>query len=855
MNQRNRFDIAGMNCAACVAHVEKAVQKLRGMHHAEVSLLANSMVAEYDPALLSPEDISRAVKKAGYDARLHGATQADDIRPRMDNVLSATAWRFGISLAFLLPLMYVSMGSMAGLPLPGILEGVENTVNYALTQFLLCLPILAVNYRYFSGGFRSLLGGSPNMDSLIAVGASAALAYGVAALYRIGWALGNGYPDIVMHYRHDLYFESAAMILTLVTLGRMLEAFSRGKTGAAIQALLSLSPPSAWVIRDGKEEEVPLEMVHVGDVLAIRPGGRIPVDGIVLEGLSAVDESALTGESVPVEKMPGDTVTGATLNTSGYFTMRAERVGEDTTLSQIVKLVEEAGASRAPVAKLADRISGIFVPAVMAVSLLAFVAWLFSGYSLEFALARAISVLIISCPCALGLATPVAIMVGTGRGAREGILYKNAEALENLCHIDTVVLDKTGTVTEGYPKVTDNLPFYGMQDELLALAAGMESRSEHPLARAIVEEAKSCGVVPEPVSDFRMLSGLGLQGEVSGRRCLAGNRRLMLQHGIDLTPAGKMPDRFAREGKTPLYFACDGKLVGMLALADRPRSHSRAAVTAMKARGMQVIMLTGDNAETGEAVRQMVGIDRVIAEVLPQEKDGHVCQLMQAGRKVLMVGDGINDAPALARADVGMAVGAGTDVALESADVVLVKSDLADMVAAYDLSCATLRTVKVNLFWAFAYNVAGIPIAAGILYPAFNLTLNPMIAAAAMSLSSVFVVVHALRLNLFKRRVLPADPLQVSQSAGAGQDNKKPVLPVWKREEFTMSSATVLYIEGMNCAHCKASVEKALNALPGVKAEVDLAKKEAHVVSDGRVTVEQMGQAVTNAGFELKGMA
>ena len=854
MNQRNRFDIVGMNCAACVAHVEKAVQKLPGMLHAEVSLLTNSMMAEYDPALLSPKDIGLAVQKAGYGAQLHGAAQTG-MPLSTDKALSAMVWRLGVSLAFLLPLMYVGMGSMAGLPFPDVLEGAENTASYALTQFLLCLPVLAANYRYFSGGFRSLLGGAPNMDSLIAVGASAALAYGVAALYRISWAMGNGFPDVAMYYRHDLYFESAAMILTLVTLGRLLEAFSRGKTGAAIRALLNLSPPSAWIVREGKEEEVPLETVRTGDVLAVKPGARVPVDGIVLEGMSAVDESALTGESIPVEKMPGDTVTGATLNTGGYFTMRAEKVGEDTALSQIVKLVEEAGASRAPVARLADRISGIFVPAVMAVSLLAFIAWLWAGYPLEFALARAISVLIISCPCALGLATPVAIMVGTGRGAREGILYKNAEALEKLCHIDTIVLDKTGTVTEGYPQVTDNLPFYGTQDELLALAAGMESRSEHPLARAIVEEAKSCALTPRQVSDFRALSGLGLQGQVSGRLCLAGNRRLMLQHGIDLTPAGEWPDRFAREGKTPLYFAWNGKLAGMLALADRPRSHSRAAVTAMKMRGMQVIMLTGDNAATGEAVRRMVGIDRVIAEVMPQEKDEHVRLLMQSGRKVLMVGDGINDAPALARADVGMAIGAGTDVALESADVVLVKSDLADMVAAYDLSCATLKTVKTNLFWAFAYNVAGIPIAAGILYPAFNLTLNPMIAAAAMSLSSVFVVVNALRLNLFHRRILPTEPARESRNSKAGPDNKKPVLPVWKKEESSMSSTMVLYIEGMNCAHCKASVEKALNALPGVKAEVDLAKKEAHVVSDGQVTAQQMGQAVTAAGFELKGMA
>ncbi|NLC24630.1 MAG: heavy metal translocating P-type ATPase, partial [Oxalobacter sp.] len=552
---------------------------------------------------------------------------------------------------------------------------------------------------------------------------------------------------------------------------------------------------------------------------------------------------------------PGDAVTGATLNTSGYFTMRADRVGEDTTLSRIIGLVEEASASKAPISQLADRISGIFVPVVIAIALLTFLAWFFMGHGLEFSLARAISVLIISCPCAPGLATPVAIMVGTGRGAKEGILYKNAETLENLCRIDTVVLDKTGTVTEGRPQLTDIIAFNGEEDALLALAAGLESRSEHPLALAIMEEAKARSLIPVPVSDFAALSGLGLSGSTTDGPCIAGNQRLMQQHGIDLALAGDIPARLAREGKTPLYFAQDGQLAGIIAMADLPRQTSRAAVTALKARGLQVVMLTGDNAATGEAVRQMVGIDRVIAEVMPQEKDEAIRHLMDAGKKVVMVGDGINDAPALARADVGMAIGAGTDVAVESADVVLMKSDLADTVTAYDLSRATLHTIRMNLFWAFFYNIIGIPVAAGLLYPAFGLTLNPMIAAAAMSLSSVFVVVNALRLNLFQKSALPDMPVSEKGAVTRSPQPEKTVALISERKEMRMSSTKTLSIEGMNCGHCKASVEKALNALPGVRAEVDLEKKEARVVSDGQVSGEEMAKAVTDAGFEVKGVA
>lgn len=857
---KDRFDISGMSCAACVANVQKAVEKLPGMQHADVNLLTNSMMVQYDESQVTPQAIADAVNKAGYAAFLRevAGKGASGLAPAHDPIkaeLAAMKVRLWVSLVFLVPLMAVSMGGMIGLPLPGFLDGVENAASFALTQFLLCLPIVAVNRRYFSAGFRSLLHRAPNMDSLIALGSSAALAYGVVALYRIGWALGHGYPGVAAHYTHDLYFESAAMILTLITLGRTLEAISKGKTGAAIESLLNLAPKTALLIRDGITQEIRLEAIKAGDILAVKPGAKIPVDGTVIDGVSAVDESALTGESLPVEKGPGDTVTGATLNTSGYFTMRADRVGEDTTLSRIIGLVEEASASKAPVSQLADRISGIFVPVVIAIALLTFFAWLFLGHGLAFSLARAISVLIMSCPCALGLATPVAIMVGTGRGAKEGILYKSAETLENLCRIDTVVLDKTGTVTEGRPQLTDIIAFNMTEDALLALAAGMESRSEHPLALAIVEEAKARSLPPVPVSGFAALSGLGLSGSTADGPCIAGNQRLMQQYGIDLALAGDIPARLARAGKTPLYFAQDGQLAGIIAMADLPRQTSHTAVAALKARNLQVVMLTGDNAATGEAIRQMVGIDQVIAEVMPQEKDEAIRHLMDAGKKVVMVGDGINDAPALARADVGMAIGAGTDVAVESADVVLMKSDLADTVTAYDLSRATLFTIRMNLFWAFFYNIIGIPVAAGVLYPAFGLTLNPMIAAAAMSLSSVFVVVNALRLNLFQKSALPDMAVPEKGAVILSPQPGKTVALISERKEMHMSSTKTLSIEGMNCGHCKASVEKALNALPGVRAEVDLEKKEARVVSDGQVSGEQMAKAVTDAGFDVKGVA
>lgn len=753
--KKSKFNVIGMNCAACSANVQKAVEKLAGVYKADVNLLANSMVVEFDETLTESEIIS-AVVRAGYDAEeIEKSTRQKNTPKRsgqdsLRSEIQVMKWRLIISFAFLIPLMYISMGHMIGLPLPAFLAGTENGMSYALTQFLLCLPVVLVNHKYYTGGFKSLLHRAPNMDSLIALGSSAALVYGIFALYRIGWALGNNRLDVISYYLHNLYFESAAMILALVTLGKMLEAISKGKTGTALESLMDLAPKTALLLRDGVETEIPLEDVQPGDILVVKPGDRIPVDGIVLEGMSAVNESALTGESLPVEKNPGNAVTGATVNTSGYFTMQAKRVGDDTTLAQIVALVEEAGASKAPIAKMADKISGIFVPAVILIAIITFSVWMLMRQTLEFSLARAISVLIISCPCALGLATPVAIMVGTGRGAKNGILYKNAEALETLCHVDTVVLDKTGTITEGRPKLTDIIPFGLAEEKLLALAFGVEMKSEHPIALAVTEAAKERNILPVDANNYMALSGLGLRAEVPDGVCVAGNLRLMEQEDVNISAAGKLPEQLAREGKTPLYFALNGILIGIVAVADMPKQDSALSIASLKQRGLHVVMLTGDNVATAEAIRSQIGVNEVISEVLPQDKDGKIQKLIESGHKVAMVGDGINDAPALARANVGIAIGAGTDVAMDSADIVLMKSNLSDAVTAYDLSRATLRNIKMNLFWAFFYNSVGIPIAAGLLYPTLGLTLNPMIGAAAMSLSSVFVVTNALRLNLFK---------------------------------------------------------------------------------------------------------
>ena len=847
---KQKFDVTGMSCAACSAAVERAVNKLEGVDAAQVNLLANSMQVEYDAAAVTEADICAAVEKAGYGASPvvpAGKAAPAKAAPGEDPAeveLRSMKQRLAVSLAFLIPLMYVSMGHMMGLPLPAFFHGREGAVTFALTQFLLVLPIMYVNRKFYVVGFKSLWHRSPNMDSLIALGSAAAVVYGLFALYRIGWGLGTGDMELVDRYRMDLYFESAGTILTLITLGKFLEARAKGRTGAAIRALMDLAPDTALVLRDGTEVEIPAEEVAVGDTVVIKPGMRIPVDGTVLTGLSSVDESAVTGESIPAEKAPGARVIAASINRSGSFTFRAEKVGGDTTLAQIIALVQDAGATKAPIAKLADKVSGVFVPVVIAIALVAFGVWLALGQTMEFALARAISVLVISCPCALGLATPVAIMVGTGKGARMGILYKNAEALENAHKIDTVVLDKTGTITEGKPAVTDLLPAPGVdKTELLRVAAALEKPSEHPLAEAILT---AVGDMPLPEAErFEALPGRGVRAFVNGREHLAGNLRLMEEQGVDAAWAASEAERLAKEGKTPLYFAAEGKLLGLVAAADPVKPTSAAAIGELQAMGLKVIMLTGDNARTAEAIRAKLGIEQVVAEVLPQDKEAQVRALQAQGRRVAMVGDGVNDAPALARADVGIAIGAGTDIAIDSADVVLMRSDLWDLVNALRLSRATIRNIRENLFWAFFYNSIGIPVAAGALY-GFGLVLNPMLGAAAMSLSSVCVVSNALRLNFFK-------PKQAGVS-GLPQNNELCAQSAQPKGEPVMTEKTI-HIEGMACGHCTARVEKALAGVAGVASvKADLEGKCAKVTLNAPVEDAVLTATVTDAGYEVTGI-
>ncbi|HOB08206.1 MAG: heavy metal translocating P-type ATPase [Limnochordia bacterium] len=754
---QKKFEVLGMTCAACQAAVERSVKKLAGVGAVNVNLLAKQMVVEFDETVTDSQAIIKAVSDAGYEAREPQPEPAfaNAAEARRNQALAAETWelkvRVLVSFFFLVPLMYLAMGDMLGLQLPGWLDGPENAVSHAFAQFLLTLPIVYVNRRYFQAGFRALWHRAPNMDSLIAIGSSAAVVYGIITVFRIGAALGRGELGLAGHYRHDIYFETGAMILTLITLGRFLEARSKNKTSEAISRLLDLAPKTAFVIREGQEQEIPVEHIVVGDIIVVRPGQSVPVDGIIIEGSSAVDQSALTGESIPVEKRVGDRVVSGTINKVGFFKFRAEKVGEDTTLAQIIRLVEEASASKAPIAKLADEISGIFVPIVILIAAAAAVVWLAFGAGAAFALSIGISVLVISCPCALGLATPVAIMVGTGQGAANGILIKSAEALETAHKVDTVVLDKTGTITEGRPKVTDVVVTGALTEvDFLTIAASMESSSEHPLAEAIQAKAAEMGIEPKPTQAFAAVPGRGIVAEIDGQRYIGGNLALMEEHQIDTSAWQDLSRRLAEEGKTPLYFANDKRLLGIIAAADVIKPTSKQAVDQLKAKGITVVMLTGDNKRTAAAIQRQLGLDQVTAEVLPQDKEKVIRELQQSGRRVAMVGDGINDAPALARADVGIAIGAGTDVAIESADIVLVRSDLQDAVTALELSRATVRNIKQNLFWAFFYNILGIPLAAGVFYPFFGWTLSPMIGAAAMSLSSVFVVSNALRLRRFQ---------------------------------------------------------------------------------------------------------
>ena len=851
---KQTFNVSGMTCSACSAHVEKAVCRLEGVAEVNVSLLTNSMQVTYDEDAASSEAIIAAVKNSGYGASLPQAagTAAPAVRQEdvMAGELAQMKHRMVWSFAFLIPLFYISMGHMMGAPLPGFLTGMDNALAFAFTQLLLTLPIMYLNDKYYKVGFKTLFRGAPNMDSLIAVGSMAAVAYGVFAIYQIGFGLGHGDGDLVAKYHMDLYFESAGMILTLITLGKFLETRSKGKTSQAITRLMDLAPKTARVLREGGEMEIPVEEVLVGDRIVVRPGQAIPVDGTVVEGASAVDESALTGESLPVDKGPGDKVAAASINKSGSFVFEATRVGQDTTLAQMIRLVEEASSSKAPIAKLADKVAGVFVPVVMVIAAVTALVWLAVTHSPEQALTAGVAVLVISCPCALGLATPVAIMVGTGKGAENGILVKSAEALETLHAIDTVVLDKTGTLTQGRPQVTDILPAGGVTESgLLGLAACLEAPSEHPLGAAIVEEAGARGLPRQPVERFAAVHGRGVEAVLGGRRCLAGNRAMMEEAGVDLSAWEDRAQALAAQGKTPLYFAKDTSLLGLIAVADTPKPTSRDAVAAFRSLGIDVIMLTGDNRRTAGAIGAQLGVTEVMAEVLPQDKERKVSELQSQGRKVAMVGDGINDAPALARADVGLAIGAGTDVAIESADIVLMKSDLLDAAAAVELSRATIRNIKENLFWAFFYNSLGIPLAAGVFFPLLGWQLNPMFAAAAMSLSSVCVVSNALRLRFFKSkfRASRREENPVIQQPRAVQDSNNDSSTT--QHGGTTAMTKTMKIEGMMCAHCSGRVEKALNDLPGVTAAVNLEAGTASVTGDAPDDV--LTKAVTDAGYKV----
>ncbi|MFQ9131428.1 MAG: heavy metal translocating P-type ATPase [Oscillospiraceae bacterium] len=833
-----QFAVTGMTCAACSAHVEKAVSRLSGVQSAPVNLMLGSMTVTYDEKAVTESDIIAAVKAAGYGASPASQTDQGQLRRDQDAALRRRKKHLIWSVVFLVPLFYLSMGHMMGLPLPQVLH--MHPLLLACLQLALVIPILILNRNYFTVGFSRLVKLSPNMDSLVAVGAAAGLVYSLIEMGLLAAGQVSGMPD--------LYFESAGMILTLVTVGKYLEERSRGKTTGAISALLALAPESAVVRRQGQELTIPTEEIVAGDTVIVRQGGRIPVDGVITDGHAAVDESAITGESLPVEKVPGDAVTSATVTSSGYLELRATRVGGDTTLSQIIRLMEEAASSKAPISRLADRISGIFVPAVMAISLTAALLWAFvGGMDVRFCLSIAIAVLVISCPCALGLATPVAIMVGTGQAAQQGILIKSAESLELLHKVQTVVLDKTGTVTMGQPRVTDILCAPGVtEEELLCVAASAEKPSEHPLAHAIVEESQARHIPLCPVSDFRSVPGGGIQATLSGEAVLAGNAGYLAQNGVSLAAMEADAHRLAEDGKTPLFFAESGRLLGCIAVADVVKPDSAKAIVALRRMGRRVVLLTGDNQRTANAIARQIGVDQVIAQVLPQDKAKCVAQFQQQGQRVAMVGDGVNDAPALAQADVGLAIGAGTDIAIESADVVLMKSSLLDIPAAMDLSRAVLRNIKQNLFWAFFYNSIGIPVAAGVLYPALHLTLNPMLAAAAMSLSSVCVVSNALRLRGWKPPVFPDQPAPTAPLPESA------VFQSQGKEENTVNKT--IHIDGMMCTHCTGRVEKALNDLPGVEATVDLDSKSAAVTCTPDVSDDTLRQAVEDAGYHVTGI-
>lgn len=752
--RKETYDVTGMTCSSCVRHVEKAVEKQPGVKKVTVNLLKNSMVVDYDENKLNQAEIEHAVSDAGYGANLRSKnadltkdTEENSAQKEYESYKRRLIW----SIVFTVPLIYLSMGHMLGWPLPFFFLGTTNAITFAFTQFLLLLPVVYLNRSYFINGFKSLFKGTPNMDSLVALGASAALVYGIFTIYKIG--IGLGFLDFKSVSAHvmNLYFESAGTILTLITLGKTLEAKAKGKTTDAISKLLNLAPKTARVLRDNQEKNVPVEEVKKDDVVIVKAGESIPVDGVIISGSASIDESALTGESLPVDKKEGDKAIGATINRNGYFKMRVTKTGDETVLAQIVKLVDEATSSKAPIANLVDRVSGVFVPIVIGIAFIAAIIWLLHGSTFEFALSIGISVLVISCPCALGLATPTAIMVGTGQGAINGILFKSAKALETTHELQTIVFDKTGTITEGKPVVTDIFPLQNTENDLLQIAASLESLSEHPLAQAITTSAKEKNLSFLEVEKFTQVAGQGISGIIDGKKILAGNLKMMNENQIETTSANFL-DNSKNGGKTTLYFAQDNRLIGIIRVADVIKDTSKEAIEELNQMGLQTIMLTGDNETTARAIAKKAGIRNVIAEVLPADKEHEIQKLQNQGQKVAMVGDGINDAPALARADVGIAIGAGTDIAIDSADVVLMKSQLTEVSTAIRLSKATIKNIKENLFWAFIYNIIGIPIAAGIFYPAFGFKLSPMIGALAMSFSSVFVVTNALRLRFFSAR-------------------------------------------------------------------------------------------------------
>lgn len=846
-----------MTCSACSARVQKAVEKIEGTADVTVNLLTNSMQLQYDERETNPDAIIKAVAAAGYGASVKGRTAqqdaagagADPAKKTIADMKHRLIW----SIAFLIPMMYISMHSMElawiGIPVPeavrAAFDGPENAVAFAFAQLLLLLPIMYLNRHYYIAGFRNLFHGAPNMDSLVGMGSMASALFGAFALFRIGWGLGHGDMSLVSAYSTNLYFESAGMIVTLITVGKYLEARAKGETGRALEALTKLAPRDARVVQGEAERVIPIEQLTVGDLVRVRPGERIPADGTVVSGMASVDEAAITGESIPAAKEKGASVTSATMVRNGTLIFRAERVGEDTTIRQIIRLASDASATKAPIARLADRVAGVFVPAVISVALIAGGVWLALGASVEFAFSIAISILVVSCPCALGLATPVAIMVGTGKGAENSILIKSGEALETAHAIDTVIMDKTGTITEGKPRVTQVVTLGKTNErDLVALAAGLEAGSEHPLAEAVLRYAEEKDITPVSARDFRAVFGRGVTAEVEGHRCYAGNAKLLEENAISVEPVRDALAAMADNGETPLLFARDHAVIGVIGAADMEKATSAEAIRRFEAMGISVVMLTGDNARTAEAIRRRLGLERAIAGVLPEDKEKHIAALQAEGHKVAMIGDGINDAPALARADLGIAIGAGTDVAIESADAVLMRSDLLDAVSAIRLSKAVIKNIKENLFWAFFYNAVCIPLAAGVFYSSFGVKMSPAIGAAAMSMSSFCVVMNALRLRFFR-----TDHLEESAAYGAAREESS---PEEQKEENTMEKT--IQIKGMMCAHCQKHVHDALAKMDGVTAvRVDLDGGTATVMAERDIQKSEFKQVIEEAGYELVG--